>query len=501
MPIARITDANVGASSVTAARRLQFTGGADVASRMLRVAGCLVVIALALCVPRGGAAEAQLDRAIVFRALDPIPIPVGADAGPQAFTLADVNKDGRLDVIAVEHDNGRVAVLLGRGDGSFDAAREFDIDGTPTAVAVADLSSPFASDSSGDADGNVDIVVGDEDGFAFVLLGRGDGNFDPPEQELDEVLDTSEIIGLAIADFDGNGRPDVAFLDAFDEVYFLCDDRGNLAPCQTDVLDTGGTGAAAIASGNFDPDHIIDLAVVSRDSGDYSVFYGGGDSSFADPETFPARAVDTNVPSALAVGDLTGDGLDDLVIASNENFDNLTFLVAAPRQRHTFQRRAYSGPFSATVAIALADVDRDGAIDAVFAYDGPDRPDYPVLIPGLAGGMFSQGFLVPGARFGPGRAVALGDLGGDAGIDIVQLAADGQQIQVAINMTVPPCAGDCNANHEVSIDELVLGVAVALGNEPVDRCLLLDRDGSRMVEINELVAAVAHALNGCAAAG
>jgi len=348
---------------------------------MLRVARCLVVIGLALCVPRGRVAQAQFTSSIAFRALDPIPIPVGAAAGPQAFTLADVNKEGRLDVIAVEHDNGRVAVLLGRGDGSFDAAREFDIDGTPTAVAVADLSSPFASDSSGDADGNVDIVVGDEDGFAFVLLGRGDGNFDPPEQELDEVLDTSEISGLAIADFDGNGRPDIAFLDAFDEVYFLCDDRGNLAPCQTDVLDTDGSGAAAIASGNFDADRIIDLAVVSRDSGDYSVFYGNSDSSFADPETFPARAVDTNVPGALAVGDLTGDGLDDLVIASAEKNDSLTFVLASPQRRDVFERTPYSGPLSDTVAIALGDLDRNGTTDAVLSAKDPIAARAPCWFP------------------------------------------------------------------------------------------------------------------------
>jgi len=445
------------------------------------------------------AAAAQVSR-LHFRARDPIPLAVGEDVGPQAFTLADVNKDGRLDLIAVEQDDDRFAVLLGRGDGTFEAAREYDLDCPPTAIAVADLASPFSSDAAGDVDGNPDIIVTDDDGFAYVFLGRGDGNFDPPEQELDDVLDATELIGIAIGDFDHNGRLDVAFLDAYDEVYFLCNFSGNLAPCRTDVVDTNGSGAVAIAAGNFDPDGFLDVAVLSQDSDDFSVLYGGGDGSFsADPQTFPARAEASNVPSALAAADLTGEGRDDLVIASTESFSDLTFVVARPSGQNRFGLSMYSGPLSDVVAIAVGDVDGVPGLDAVFAYHDPGGGSAgPAVLLGDGTGGFMQGINPGGVQtLGSGRAVLLADVGGNARPDIVQLAADGQSIGVAINYTAPACPGDCNGNGIVSVDDLIVGVLIALDDRDASQCLALDADGSNTVTIEELIAAVQRALEGC----
>ena len=61
-----------------------------------------------------------------------------------------------------------------------------------------------------------------------------------------------------------------------------------------------------------------------------------------------------------------------------------------------------------------------------------------------------------------------------------------------------PCAGDCNGNGQVTIEELIRGVNIALGTLPATECTALDRDGGGHVTINELVAAVASALDGCA---
>jgi hypothetical protein len=60
-----------------------------------------------------------------------------------------------------------------------------------------------------------------------------------------------------------------------------------------------------------------------------------------------------------------------------------------------------------------------------------------------------------------------------------------------------PCVGDCDGNHEVAVNELVIGVNIALGSAPVSECLSFDVDGSGMVEVNELISGVNSALNGC----
>ena len=70
-------------------------------------------------------------------------------------------------------------------------------------------------------------------------------------------------------------------------------------------------------------------------------------------------------------------------------------------------------------------------------------------------------------------------------------------------MTVTPggplCAGDCDNNFQVAINELVRGVNIALETAPVSQCPSFDKNGNDKVEINELVGAVNNALNGCPA--
>ena len=61
------------------------------------------------------------------------------------------------------------------------------------------------------------------------------------------------------------------------------------------------------------------------------------------------------------------------------------------------------------------------------------------------------------------------------------------------------CVGDCSGDGQVLVNELITGVNIALGNQPVSTCPAFDADHSGMVEINELIAAVNNALNGCPA--
>jgi hypothetical protein len=57
--------------------------------------------------------------------------------------------------------------------------------------------------------------------------------------------------------------------------------------------------------------------------------------------------------------------------------------------------------------------------------------------------------------------------------------------------------GDCNGNHVVTVDELVRGVNIALGNLPLAQCLPFDPNGDGGVGIAELVQGVNNALRGC----
>jgi hypothetical protein len=117
---------------------------------------------------------------------------------PWGTVLADVNRDGRLDLVTeAVRKNDYVAVLLGHGDGTF-AAQVDSLIGEVTAtldVAVADI----------DGDANPDVAAG-----GFVLSGNGDGSFGAAQPLPGGFWRNEPGLSSAVADFNRDGRSDVA---------------------------------------------------------------------------------------------------------------------------------------------------------------------------------------------------------------------------------------------------------------------------------------------------
>src|SRR5438128_5303223 len=89
---------------------------------------------------------------------------------PRFSAVADLNGDGHLDLVTANTSSGDVSVLLGNGDGTFQAARNFAAGAGPFGVAVGDFN----------GDGKLDLaVVNQRSGDVSILLGRGDGTFAP----------------------------------------------------------------------------------------------------------------------------------------------------------------------------------------------------------------------------------------------------------------------------------------------------------------------------------
>jgi hypothetical protein len=149
-----------------------------------------------------------------------------------------------------------------------------------------------------------------------------------------------------------------------------------------------------------------------------------------------------------------------------------------------------AGDFNGDGIIDLATADAFGTID----FDG----DVSILV-GQGGGAFAdaQQFEVD---LGPYGLVAA-DLNGDRLPDLVtaNLDSDPPTVSTLRNTGTPPtpsCVGDCNGDGMVLINELVLGVNIALGSTPVSACPAFDANGNGMVLINELISGVNNALAG-----
>jgi hypothetical protein len=122
-----------------------------------------------------------------------------------AIAMADLNADGKEDLVVVETNANSLAVLLGNGDGTFQPATQFSVGKAPVSVAIADLNH----------DSIPDVAVANAGGsYVSVLLGNGDGTF---QTGLNFPLSTGSVSwGVAIGDLNSDGLNDIAVTEQAD---------------------------------------------------------------------------------------------------------------------------------------------------------------------------------------------------------------------------------------------------------------------------------------------
>lgn len=81
----------------------------------------------------------------------------------------------------------------------------------------------------------------------------------------------------------------------------------------------------------------------------------------------------------------------------------------------------------------------------------------------------------------------------NAGVLVLSVAS----VMAQLPTSKPPCVGDCDSSAAVTVDEILIGVNVALGQRPLASCTAFDRDGSLSLTVDELVSGVDAALHGC----
>jgi FG-GAP-like repeat len=231
------------------------------------------------------------------------PLIHGVHRGPVALVTADFNRDGYLDLAVLNSFTGDITLLLGMGDGSFRSGHQISVGSAPTDLKVADFN----------GDGVLDLAVANGslgERQVLTLLGNGDGTF----RTAGTTRVGNEPFSLSVGDFNHDGAPDLVVANLASSNVSVLLGKGDGA-FQTATNYATTYGPVAVVHGGFSVGRNMGFAVCSHVYGQVQVFAGDGSGAFQPPVTFPARGP----CNSLAVGDLGSHGRIDIATANDNN--------------------------------------------------------------------------------------------------------------------------------------------------------------------------------------
>ena len=269
--------------------------------------------------------------------------------------LADLDGNGSLDLVVSNDDPDRKLIYLNDGSGHYREAGTFGRpDWSTRYVAVADLN----------GDGRPDVVVANRSSnpakpaASFVCLNDGMGAFPTIG-----ALPTQSATIIVAADLDGDGKVDlfVPHRDGGQNLIFWNDGTGVFSAAPTRVGPAVSSIRAAAAA-DIDDDGVIDLVVGDEKTGLF-VYLGQGHRAFADPISIGSKS---GAPYSIGLADLDHDGKRDIVVGRQEARGTI-FFNHSSRQELRFEEAGWNDGKGSVYGLAVGDLDGDGWEDIVAA--------------------------------------------------------------------------------------------------------------------------------------
>ena len=344
---------------------------------------------------------------------------IATGAGPFDLASGDLNRDGIPDLVVANADANSLSVLAGTGDGRFTRT---DIPTAPAAgprgVAIADL----------DANGTLDVIFTAYDSATIgVLLGDGAGGFAAGPR----LASAPRPQGVTAADINRDGRLDLVVAHHASpglSIWFAT--SGGF----TQAIVPGASYLNVLAAADLNDDGHLDIAAASTDYGRVAVFLGGS-MQLAFSRSY---AVDPD-PRGLAIADVSGDGLLD-VITANRGTSTISILRGDAAHRGALLPRLTVAAGFGSRAIAAGDFNRDGRVDLAAGNQYANAltllsNDTPLQDAGyaFAGAVLPAGVELESRRYvNEGPTFRAADFNRDGSVDFVQRVAGSNDAAVII---------------------------------------------------------------------
>lgn len=339
-----------------------------------------------------------------------------AGYGAYAVAVGDFNRDGNLDLVTANDYGTGVSVLLGNGDGTFQPPVDYPVGGSYTAaVAVADFNH----------DGKLDIAALSYDTTMLsILLGNGDGTFQPHT----DYATGGSWGGFVVGDFNGDGNLDVAVPAGGEPISYVAVLLGNGdGTFQPLVNYPTGEDAGGIAAGDFNHDGKLDLVTVGFDG--VSMLLGNGDGTFQGPVDYYSGSKSYQV----AVGDFNNDG--NLDVATVNGYPSLPLTILLGYGDGTLQWPQYFASGYTEGSVVLADFNGDGKLDVALGtcgYDPYCDSSYVSLSLGNGDGTL-QDYVNYRIGGGGQHGLAVGDFNGDGVPDLAATNDTDGTVSILLN--------------------------------------------------------------------
>lgn len=332
---------------------------------------------------------------------------------PGSVETADFNNDKFPDLAITSETDSSVTILLGNGKGGFTEAENspFFAGPIPNDICIKDFNK----------DGNMDLAFANhEEKYLTVLLGEGEGNFTSAPKSPFRTEGIPHVHGIAAGDFNNDGRLDLV-TDSWgnDNLEILFGDGINLFKTSGTFLKVGKRPYQRHRVADLNGDGMDDIVTTNTESNNTTVLLANGKGGFNEAKGSPFACGDN--PFGLAIGDINADGNPDLAIinspssmAEGKGKNGLTVLLSDGTGKFTTMKGSPYEAGKIPSRIAIGDINGDGVNDIVTS-DNNSNKIYLFLM-NRKGSVSSNKIITVGNH---PKGVAIADLNGDRKIDIV----------------------------------------------------------------------------------